>query len=125
MDSSTGAPSMIEKPGRLFGAAFIVAVTTFLFYGCALIFTGPALRSATTVCKREGFRELQERFLPLSDKCLYRDGSSEQLVPFLVNAVIFLGLTVVGCFFLLGWRAAFKKYCRPIISKLRNLARAA
>jgi hypothetical protein len=98
--------------GELFAGALLAMFASFGCYVMALvvseIFT---FRSRLEICPRGSFLDIEQRWVvPLSNKCLYPDGTSEQLVPRLVNPMLFLMLAIVLVFLWQGTRALFSEH---------------
>jgi amino acid transporter len=102
------------KPGEWFAGAFVALLAWLAFYVMALAVSGMLVysRNFSEECSKGPLANYEERFIPPSTKCLYRDGTSEQLVSPVINPVLFLMLAVVLVLFLLGLRALFTKYGR-------------
>jgi hypothetical protein len=68
-------------------------------------------RNGLEICRDGSFLFLEQRWsVPLSNTCLYDDGASEQLVPRMVNPMLFLMLAIVLVFLWQGTRALFSEH---------------
>ena len=108
---------MLERPRLLFGGAGAAALGAGLFYVFALV-AGDllALQSSAELCDRGPFLLLREKLVPLSAECVYRDGTSEQLVSPLVNPILALLLLTALLLLVLGLRALFVRAGRRSLS---------
>jgi hypothetical protein len=102
------------KPGEWFAGAFVALLAWLGFSVMALAVSGALdySRNFSEECTKGQLMDHVERWLPLSTKCLYEDGTSEQLVSPVINPVLFLMLAVVLVLFLLGLRALFTRHGR-------------
>jgi hypothetical protein len=99
---------VLERPGPLFGGAVAAVLGAGLFYLLALVGSDLlTLQSSDELCDRGPYRFLNERLVPLSAECIYRDGTREQLVSPLVNPILALLLLTALLLLVLGLRALF------------------
>jgi hypothetical protein len=54
--------------------------------------------------------ELRQHAVPLSTKCFYRDGTSEQLVPPVVNLILLALVVAALTLCILGFRALYSRH---------------
>ena len=112
---------MLGKPRLLFAAAAAAVLGAALFYAFAFVASDLlALQSSADLCRKGRFLLFEEHLVPLSAKCVYRDGTSEQLVSPLVNPILALLVLAALLLFVLGLRAIAVRTIGPSARSARS-----
>ncbi|MFE0351217.1 hypothetical protein [Streptomyces griseoluteus] len=94
------------------GAALLTGLLTLLVYGVGLLsgFTQSATICAVRAGKGPSQRpsSITESFFPLSKECRWTDGTTVDLVPAWINALLWAGLAGVVLYSVLAVRAALE-----------------
>ncbi|MCE0534603.1 hypothetical protein LWF15_03700 [Kineosporia rhizophila] len=92
--------------GQLLLRAAVTAIsagfTLFLWFVFLVFFSGDWFHGVSAMCRNgvPDYPPMKERLFPLSQACVYTDGRTEELVPWIANPVIALaGALTLYCLF--------------------------